>query len=234
MSRPEDVAGDMHAASVDVLIPAFDEAPNVGTVVREALAAGAGRVLVVDDGSIDGTSQAASAAGAEVLTLPENRGKGGALHAGASALTSEVIVMLDADLVGLQPEHVMALAAPVLEGRADMTRGTFEGGRWATTTAQHMAPQLSGQRAVKRTLLLEVPGLADSRYGVEVAITFHAADSGWRCLNVPLPGVSQIMKEEKHGFWRGGRVRLRMYRDILRALVRRGKAPRHRGERNWR
>ncbi len=234
MSRSAEQEGDGQTPRVDVLIPAFDEAPYVGTVVRAALAAGTGRVLVVDDGSTDGTSQTATAAGAEVLTLPENRGKGGALQAGAAALTSEVIVMLDADLVGLEPEHVMALAAPVLEGRAEMTRGAFEGGRWTTTTAQHVAPQLSGQRAVKRSLLLGVPGLAESRYGVEVAITFHAADAGWRCLNVPLPGVSQIMKEEKRGFWRGARVRVRMYLDILRAMTHRRRAPRHRGERNWR
>lgn len=220
--------------SVGVIIPAFDEAPNVGAVVSAALSADLGRVLVVDDGSQDGTSQAAAAAGAEVLRLPENLGKGGALHAGATAMDSEVIVLLDADLVGLQPYHVLALAEPVLAGEADMTRGTFEGGRWSTTTAQVVAPQLNGQRAVRRELLLEVPGLASSRYGVEVAITLRASEAGWRCRNVALPGVSHIMKEEKRGLWRGVRVRLRMYRDIVRILARRGREPRVPRGKAWR
>ncbi len=212
--------------TADIIIPAYQEAPNVGRVVQVALAAGIGRVLVIDDGSTDGTTAAARAAGAEVVSLPSNRGKGGAVVAGANACTSEVVVMLDADLVGLRPEHVVALAEPVCGGKADMARGTFEGGRWRTTTAQHVAPQLNGQRGVRRELLLEVPDLAGSRYGVEVAITMHAAAEGWRCVNVPLEGVSQVMKEEKLGFWRGLRVRLAMYGDIVATLLRARRSPR--------
>lgn len=212
----------------DVLIPAYDEAQSVSAVVATALAAGARRVLVVDDGSSDATAQVAKEAGAEVLRLSTNRGKGGALFEGATELTSEVLVMLDADLVGLTPQHVVELAEPILTGAADMARGSFEGGRWATTAAQQVAPQLNGQRAMKRTSLLAVPGLATSRYGVEVAITLHASNEGWRCVNVPLPGVSQIMKEEKRGFWRGVSVRVKMYGDILSTLLRRGRSP-HQG-----
>lgn len=213
--------------TADVIIPAYQEEPNVGRVVEVALAAGLGRVLVVDDGSTDGTTAAAKAAGAEVLSLPSNRGKGGAIVAGANACTAEVVVMLDADLVGLKPEHVVALADPVCARGADMARGTFEGGRWRTTTAQHVAPQLNGQRGIRRELLLEVPDLDSSRYGVEVAITLHAAAEGWRCVNVPLEGVSQVMKEEKLGFWRGLKVRLRMYRDIVATLLRSRRPAKH-------
>lgn len=214
-----------HAAA-DIVIPAYQEAANVDRVVRAALAAGLGRVLVVDDGSTDATAEVARAAGADVLSLAANRGKGGALQAGVQACTSPVVVLLDADLIGLEPRHVMALAEPVLSGRADMARGAFAGGRWATTAAQQMTPQLNGQRAVLRELLLSVPHLAGSRYGVEVAITRQAAAQGWRCVNVPLPGVSQVMKEEKHGFWRGLKARMRMYRDILATLLGVRRAPR--------
>ena len=207
-----------------VLIPAFNEADGVARVVGAARATGYA-VWVVDDGSEDATAECARQAGANVLTLPENQGKGGAVFAGAAHIgvisrDAEVVVLLDADLLGLRPEHITALAEPVLSSRATMTRGVFTGGRWRTTTAQRLTPQLNGQRAVLRERLLEVPGLAKSRYGIEVLITEHAKRAGWAVQDVPLPGVSQVMKEEKRGFWVGAGVRLQMYGEIVRQLLR--------------
>ncbi len=202
-----------------VIIPALDEAGTVATVVRCAKNAGVGPVLVVDDGSSDATAQVAARAGAEVLRLATNRGKGGAVVAGAASRDEEVVVLLDADLIGLTAKHVRALAAPVVSGEAVMSRGVFTGGRWSTTTAQRIAPQLNGQRAVERVRLLEIPGLATSRYGVEVAITEHAAEAQWPTVDVELPGVSQVTKEEKRGIVRGTVKRLRMYAEILRQVL---------------
>ncbi len=202
-----------------VIVPAYNEESTVAAVVKVALAAGMGSVLVVDDGSTDGTAEAAKEAGAGVVRLGVNRGKGGALQAGALAADEDVVVLLDADLVGLTPKNVRDLAQPVLSGEVDMTRGIFTGGRWRTSVAQRVTPQLSGQRALRRLALLGVPGLGASRYGVEVAITRHAIRNDWRFVDVPMPGVSQVMKEEKRGFWRGLAVRGRMYLDILRTLL---------------
>ncbi|MBA2665849.1 MAG: glycosyltransferase [Trueperaceae bacterium] len=208
------------ARTCAVLIPAYNEASTVAAVVRIALDAAIGPVVVVDDGSTDDTAEVASRSGAEVLRLEGNRGKGGALAAGAAARMEDVLVLLDADLTGLTPRHVRDLVAPVRDEETDMARGVFEGGRWSTTTAQRIAPQLAGQRAVLRHLLLEVPGLADSRYGVEVAITEHAHRTLWRTCDVSLDGVSQVTKEEKHGLVRGVVVRVRMYLEIVRQLLR--------------
>lgn len=208
-----------------MVVPAYNEAATVGVVVRVALESGVGSVLVVDDGSADGTADAAAEAGADVVRLGINRGKGGALETGALAATEDVIVLLDADLVGLRPEHVRALAEPVLAGEVDMTRGIFTGGRFSTSFAQLVTPQLSGQRGLRREALLSVPGLGDSRYGVEVAITRHAIRSGWRFVDVPMPGVSQVMKEEKRGLLKGLASRARMYGEIVATLLgARGKA----------
>ncbi len=202
-----------------VLIPAYNEVATLSGVVRAARAARLGPVLVVDDGSQDATADAARAAGVAVLRLWGNRGKGGAVFAGAQALQTAIVLLVDADLIGLTPEHLRALAKPVLEGRAEMARGVFVGGRWRTTTAQHLTPHLNGQRAIRRDLLLGVPGLPESRYGLEVAITEEAKRQGWRTLDVPLPEVTQVMKEEKRGFWKGLGHRLGMYRDIVRAYL---------------
>ena len=206
-----------------MLIPAFNEAETIAAVVGVSLASGVGDVLVIDDGSGDGTARAARAAGAGVLELVENRGKGGAVAAGLERIDSDAVLLIDADLIGLRPEHLQQLIEPLLTGRVDMARGVFVGGRWRTMAAQRITPQLSGQRAVRRSLLLEVPGLARSRYGIEVAITETAKRMGWRCVDVPLAGVSQVMKEEKRGFIGGLATRLAMYGDIVRTLLRRGR-----------
>lgn len=204
-----------------VLIPALDEVTRIGRVIQAAKAAQLGPVLVVDDGSRDGTADAATAAGAQVLRLPSNVGKGGALAAGAEAMDAEVLILLDADLTGLRPDHVRALAEPVVEGRVEMTRGVFAGARSATTTAQRLAPALAGQRALRRDLLLDVSGLAESRFGVEILLTRAAARGAWRCEDVLLDGVAQVMKEEKRGMLRGVTARAGMYRDVVRAWWRR-------------
>ena len=209
------------AATCTILIPAFDEADTIEAVVGTALRSGLGLVLVVDDGSRDGTAAAAQRAGAEVIELQRNLGKGGAVATGAQHANSEVILLIDADLVGLQPDHLHDLAGPVLSGEVEMTRGVFSGGRWRTTAAQRLTPQLNGQRAVRRDLLLRVPGLGATRYGIEVAITDTARREGWRCRDVPLEGVSQVMKEEKRGLLAGLAMRLRMYRDIFATMLRR-------------
>lgn len=206
--------------SCAVLIPAYNEVSTVPEVVRVALTADLGPVLVIDDGSTDDTAGAAARAGAGILRLPTNQGKGGALFAGCGALETEVVVLLDADLLGLTPQHLRDLALPVLRGEAEMTRGVFAGGRWRTTAAQRLTPQLNGQRGMRRALLLEVKGLRSSRYGVEIAITEHAKRSGWRVRDVPLAGVSQIMKEEKRGLLRGLLVRFKMYAEIFSELFR--------------
>lgn len=202
-----------------VLIPAYNEATGVARVVKTACEADLGPVLVVDDGSSDRTAAQAEAAGARVLRLERNLGKGGAVAAGVRELTAEVIVLLDADLLGLTPEHLRALAAPVIKGEVDMTRGVFTGGRWSTTAAQKMLPQLNGQRAILREKLVRLPELSSSRYGIEVVITDAARHGEWKVKDVPMEGVTQVTKEEKRGFFRGVGLRLRMYSDIVRTLL---------------
>ena len=108
-----------------VVIPAFNERDGVGQTViqvREALLGEDYTVdlLVVDDGSTDGTAEEAEAAGARVLRLPINSGYGAALRAGINASSSEYVVIVDAD--GTYPEEaiprILARAA-----QADMVVG---------------------------------------------------------------------------------------------------------------
>jgi len=198
-----------------VLIPAFNEEKTVGEVVRAARGAGF-PVVVADDGSTDATARVAEEAGARVVRLPKNQGKGAAYAAGLKAIDTPYVILLDADLVGLKPEHLEALLGPVERGEAEMSVGVFKGGRLFTDFGNRVTPFLSGQRALPTELFRKVPGLERARYDVELLLTRVAKEQGWRVKYLPLYGLSQVMKEEKRGFFAGLLHRLRMYREVLR------------------
>ena len=92
----------------------------------------------------------AAACGIHVLRLPENRGKGTAMRAGALTVQGDILLFLDAHLQGLTPAQVDDLIRPVLQGQADMSVGVFQQGRTATDLAQWISPSLSGQRCLSR------------------------------------------------------------------------------------
>ncbi len=208
--------------SVAILIPAFNEAATVGEVVKVALKSGLGRVLVVDDGSSDPTASIATKAGAELLKLKTNLGKAGAVVEGASFLDVDILILIDADLTGLNPNHLVDLVQPLLNDTADMSRGDFKGGRWQTNASQAITPVLNGQRAIWRNKLLAIPDLKTQGYGLEVSIAKVAKQENWRVIHVPLVGVSQVMKEEKEGRkgLKGFSLRLNMYWQIIRSTFR--------------
>ena len=110
-------------ADVTVLIPAYNEADRIGPVV--AALARDYPVLVVDDASTDRTVAVAEAAGATVLRHAENRGYLAALRRGFDAVTTPVVVTLDADGEH-DPDDVPAVAAPVLADEADLVFGVRE------------------------------------------------------------------------------------------------------------
>jgi polyisoprenyl-phosphate glycosyltransferase len=201
------------------IVPAYNEAPRVSRVVETvAQSRSVGEVIVVDDGSTDGTAQAvATNHRVQAISLPHNGGKAQAMRTGAQATDAEIILFLDADLIGLTPEHVDALAAPLLEGQADMSLGILCQCRYSTDFAQRWAPGISGQRALRRETFLAIPRLAASRSGVEVRINHYARRHGLRVARVRLPGVTHVMKEEKVGVARGLWGRARMYWEIASA-----------------
>lgn len=209
------------APSVGVVIPAYNEAETVAAVVRVALEL-TPQVVVASDGSDDNTAAVARAAGAQVVELTENGGKGAALRAALNAADAEYIVMLDADLTGLTLDHLMRMLCPVLGGELDMSIGVFEGGGFVTDWGNKLTPHLSGQRVCRRDLLLAVPHLGEERWP-EPAITAHLKSTGARWDYVELPQVGQILKEKKRGFRNGVWARTRMYADLLTFRARRKK-----------
>ena len=130
---------------VAVIIPAFNEEARIGAVLRVAASTPlVSEVIVVDDGSSDKTASVARRFNVRTETLPRNVGKGGAmLHGALCATGADVIVFLDADLIGLHPEHIEALAYPVVSGESSMAIGQFVGGRGVTDLAQFLVKCIS-------------------------------------------------------------------------------------------
>jgi glycosyltransferase involved in cell wall biosynthesis len=116
-------------ASTCVIIPAFNEEEAVGHVVRSVIQAlPTARVLVVNDGSSDGTAMSAEQAGATVLSLPVNLGIGGAVQAGyryALEHAFQLAIQIDGDGQH-DPQEAERVLEPILMGEADMVVGS----RW--------------------------------------------------------------------------------------------------------
>jgi hypothetical protein len=138
------------------------------------------------------------------------------VFAGARTVQADLLLMLDADLEGLRPEHVRGLIGPVRAGHADMTLGVFRGGRLNTDFSHWATPWLSGQRCLRAWLFRYLSEDTASGYGFETALTLAARRHGWRCQLVALRGVWHPSSEFRRGLLHGAWVRAKMYREILR------------------
>lgn len=187
--------------SIVVAIPAYDASASIGDIVRRTRHI-LPDVLVVDDGSHDDTAGEARRAGAEVVVLPCNCGKGAALRRAFQALLGrgvEAIVTLDADGQHL-PEEVPTLLAHI--GEADLVIGSRESlfdqmGAVRRTSNRlsslaisfvagiRLADVQSGLRIYSRGLI-EATGFPESRFDAESAVVVRAARRGLRILAVPV------------------------------------------------
>jgi len=110
--------------TIAIFIPAWNEERSIGSVVLGAKKYG--QVLVIDDGSNDRTAEIAKAAGAEVITHQSNGGYGAALKTALSSAkktSADAFVFIDADFQH-DPDEIPLVAAPVLQGRADVCLGS--------------------------------------------------------------------------------------------------------------
>jgi len=207
---------------VAAVVAALNEEHRIGAVLEAIIAADMiDEIIVVSDGSTDRTAEVANSyAGVRTFALPYNIGKGGAMWHGVQQTDAGVLVFLDADLIGLRSEQVCQLVRPILEGDADMTIGVFRGGRWWSDLSQRLVPYVSGQRAVKREIFLDVPHIDSARMGVEIALTTYAKSHKLSVKPIFLEGVTHPMKEQKLGLARGLAGRMKMYWEISAYVAR--------------
>lgn len=226
---------------VAVIIPARDEAATVAATVEAASGLpGVDLVVVVDDGSVDGTGAAGQAAGAEVIRHDGNRGKGAAMSTGAEAValiesrggrteTPRMLLFLDADL-GTTAKEAGPLVDPVRAGAADMTIARFPENRqriaghgFVVTLARsgihritgfQAAQPLNGQRCLTRSAFEAARPLAGG-FGVETGLTIDLLLAGYVVTEVEVP----LEHRPTGADWRGQLHRGRQFRDVALALI---------------
>jgi len=208
---------------ISVVVPAYNEAGRISSVLRPVIASElVDDVIVVDDGSDDGTADEAKLFSIRVVELPENKGKAAALDYGVSLAKNDTFLFLDADLVGLTTAHVDKLIHRYQEMNLDMAVGVFANGRRNTDIAQKINPYASGQRVLNRKqwerakqCLEEVE---EVDFGIEIALSRLAAKENWVKEYVKLEGVTHVLKEEKRGFKQGMIDRFKMYGHMIKWL----------------
>ncbi len=184
-------------ASGTVIIPAYNEEATIGDVIDAAKSAGlVEEVIVVDNGSTDATAEVARRHGARVVTEPR-AGKGRAMVAGVAAADSDVICFLDADLVGLRPDHVDRLIGAVSIGGAGMSLGLFDRGPVANWFFLHVLPKLTGERAMRRDLFESLDPEDIVGYEVEATLNSQAVQLGLDIDAFVLDGMFHRTKEQK-------------------------------------
>jgi glycosyltransferase involved in cell wall biosynthesis len=187
---------------VSVIVPALNEAGCIGDLAHEALAQSVHEVIVVDNGSTDGTANIAQQAGARVVVEPR-RGYGYACAAGAAAAEAEVLVFLDGD-GSFAPNEMPRLLEPLANGRADLVLGSRVLGDIAPgampphqRVGNGLASQLMNMlyhvhvtdlgpyRAIRRNLLVELD-MREMTFGWPTEMMVKAARRLSRIVEVPV------------------------------------------------
>jgi glycosyltransferase involved in cell wall biosynthesis len=177
-------------------------------------------VIVVDDGSTDGTADIARTfPDIRLISYAKNRGKTYALSLGIEAASGDRIMLIDADLKGLKASNIFALAEPVIAGRSQVSISLR-----ANSLKLYRALGLdfvSGERVLPAALIK--PHVAHMqrlpRWGAEAFMNGLITEARLPIAVVEWPDVFNIRKSQKIGAWRGALAELSMTADVFRVLT---------------
>jgi glycosyltransferase involved in cell wall biosynthesis len=190
--------------TVSVIIPAHNEEPTIAEVAGACMANTPGllEVIVVDDGSNDRTGAAAAAAGADVIRLERNQGKGAAMQRGIDRARGDILLFIDADgqddpreipdmLAAFEPGVDIVLGSRFLGNfrPGAITRLNYYGTRFITGTVNrlfgiHVTDPLAGFRAVRASVFEDIDIQARG-YDIEVDVLLRIVRRGGRVREVP-------------------------------------------------
>lgn len=218
---------------VSVLVPAFDEAATIATVLdRIAALPLDAEIVVVDDGSTDATpailARWQATHPSAIVVRQENRGKGAALRTALARATGELCVTQDAD-VEYDPADLPRVLAPLLRGEADAVYGSRLRGptprrawgrrqRFGNRVISLLARVLygtslsdieTGYKAFRTAALRALP-LTEDGFAIEAEITAWACRAGLRIAEVPISYDPRGYADGKKITWRDGVDALRV------------------------
>ncbi len=181
-----------------VVVPAFNEEKTIRKVVSTVLKCPfVGEVVVVDDGSSDGTAKAVSGLrNMKVISHKKNLGKGRALKTGIQHSSNDIVFFIDADLENLSTRTIEALLRPLVYGKADFVKAGFSLKRGRVTEiavkpmmrilfpGQEFSQPISGQFGARKKFLESLR--FDDRWGADISIFLDALQQGLRVVEVDI------------------------------------------------
>jgi glycosyltransferase involved in cell wall biosynthesis len=216
----------MEYRTLTVLIPVFNEQATIAEILRRVRQVDVGlevQIIVVDDGSSDGTSKILRAledSTVRVVLHEKNQGKGAALRTGLAHAKGDLVIVQDADLE-YDPDDWPSLLAPILKGKASVVYGSrFTGQRknmlplhWAgnrllsLVTNVLYSSTLSDMETCYKVFdrrVLEGITVVSNRFDFEPEITAKVLRRGYRIYEVPISYAGREFEEGKKITWRDG------------------------------
>jgi SAM-dependent methyltransferase len=209
---------------LSIVIPVYNEANTIPEVIRRVRAVPLEKeILVVDDGSTDGTGERLRALAhpdVRVISNPLNRGKGAALRAGFEHVRGDVVVIQDGDLE-YSPEEIPRLVELIAEGKADVVYGSrFQGTHRVFMFTHYLGNKLvnlfanllyntflsdlmTGHKAFRADLLREFRHRSD-RFGFEPEFTAYVFKRHLRVYEIPVSYAGRTYAEGKKVRWTDG------------------------------
>lgn len=217
---------------IGVVIPAYNEEDQISRTIKTLMNLPCiDSILVVDDGSEDNTAYIAASSGANVISLPKNKGKAYAMKKGYEAMQSDILVFLDGDIIK-GADQVIKLIEPICEDNAEAVIARFpmsgKGGFGLVralaakglyfVTGKTLTSVLSGQRAILKSSINE--SFFDyKRFGIEIGMTADMLLQNIEILEVDVSMKHCATGRDIKGFLH----RYRQFMDILIVVLKKSK-----------